>query len=207
MMSHDFRQYAELWQEQIDPEELAELQAMAKSIERTAERRRLIDLTLTLTFIGLAGLALRIYPASLQIRFTFVLIGAAMIWGFWRRHELARASRASAIDDPRVFFKKAIKNVRAEIKISTISLWLVAPALFGFYFLMSALRRLEGIELLLLELRDENRAKTVLIAVIWALSSVYFVRDNIKLREQLRRLESMRREWDEQQARDPAQGP
>jgi hypothetical protein len=202
MMSHDFRQFAELWQEQIDPEELAELQAMAKSIERTAERRRLIDLTLTLAFIGLAGLALRIYPASLQIRFGFVLIGAAMIWGFWKRHGLARASRATAIHDPRVFFEQAIKNVRTELKISTLSLWLVAPALIGFYFLMSALRRLEGMELLLLELRYENRAKTVVVVVIWALSSVYFVRDNIKLREQLRRLESMRREWDEQQARD-----
>jgi hypothetical protein len=206
MMSHDFRQYAELWQEQIDPEELAELQAMAKIIERTAARRRLIDSSLMLGFIGPVGVALWIYPASVQVRFGFVLIGVALAWGFWRRHELTRASRATAIHDPRVFFEKAIKNVRAEVRMSTISLCLAVPALIGCFSLMSALRGFAVTELILLELRGPKLAKTVLIVIILVLAAVYFVRDNIRLREQLRWLETMRREWDEQSARDLAEG-
>lgn len=202
MMSDDFRQYAELWQEQIAPEEVAQLQAMARDIERIARWKRLLDLSLALAFIGLAGLALWIYPASLQAKFGFALLAAMVMWGLWRRHQITRASRATAIHDPRVFFEKTIKNVRAEINLSTTSFCLMVPAVVFCFFLISAVRGLDVVELVRLELSSKSLTKTVFVLTIWLMALAYFVRDNIKLREQLRRLESMSREWDDHPGRD-----
>jgi len=56
------------------------------------------------------------------------------------------------------------------------------------------------------ELNGEHLTRTMILAAIWVMFIVYFVRDNIKLRQQLRRLESMQREWDEPQAPDPDAG-
>lgn len=204
MMAHDFRHYAELWQEQIDREELAELQAMGKNIEQTAGRKRLIDFSLVLIFIGLAGYVSWTYPASLRARFGFGLIIALMIWAGWKRHQLTRASRATDIHDPHVFFAQAIRNVRAELNMSTLSFYLMVPALIIGLFLMSALRALGIPELIILEVSEKSVAKTTIFAAIWVLAMLYFIRDNIKLRQQLRRLEGMSREWE---ARDPEEGP
>lgn len=197
MTSDDIPQYAELWKEQIDQEELAQLQAMGKNIERTAKWKRLLDVALAFAFIGPASFILWINPASLQTKFGLALLGAVAIGIVWRRHQITKASRATAIGDPRIFFEKTAKNVRAEISMSTISLCLGVPGFIACISLMGSLRGLSGIELLLLALSDENRVKTILILTIMALGCGYFVIDNIKLREQLRRLESMSREWDE----------
>lgn len=200
MTPDDFPQYAELWKEQIDPEELAQLQAMAKNIERTARRKRLLDLSLGFGFVGPACLILWIYPVSLLAKFGFVLLGAMVFWVVWWRHQITRASRATAIDDPRVFFEKTIKNVQSELNLSTISFFLAVPAFFGCVVLTNSLHGRDGIALFLRALRDGN-PKVILILSFVILGGVYFARDNLKLREQLRRLESMSREWDEQQLR------
>lgn len=196
MMPGDFPQYAELWQEQVDPEELAELQAMAKNIERAARRKRLLDVSLALAFIGPACLALWIYPGALRIKFGLVLCGAGALWGVWRRHEITRASRATAIHDPHVFFEKTIKNVRAEINLSTLSLCLMLPAFVVCFLLMNALRGHDGVEAFLQALHDK-KLMLISAAAILILAAIYFTRDIIKLRQQVRRLESMSREWGE----------
>lgn len=204
MMPDEFRQYAELWQDQIDPEELAQLQAMAQKIERTAWRKWLIDMALGLAVIIPMGFALWTSPASLQIKLGFVPLGAGLLWAFWRRHQITRAARATAIDDPRIFFEKAIKNVRAEINFYTISLCLALPALVSSFLLMNALHGLNGVEMLLRGLHDEHLPIIISILAVLAVASGFLVRDHIKSYEQLRRLESMSREWE---ARDADEGP
>ena len=144
MMPDDFPQYAELWQEQIDPEELAELQAMAKRIDRIARWKRLLDFSLSFGFLGLACLILWLYPASPMIEFGYALLVALCLWVAWRRHQITRAARATAIDDPRVFFEKTIKNVRAELNLSTMTFYLAPPAFILSILLISSLRGIES---------------------------------------------------------------
>lgn len=204
MMPPEFRDYAALWQEQIDPEELAGLQAMAKKIERIAWWKRLLDVLLGLGFVVPVGLILWVHPASPQTKLGYFL-GAAMVgWLVWRRHLITRAARATSVHDPHLFFEKTIKNVRAEINLSTISLALGIPAFIFSAILMGSIHGLGGIEFIRLALHEKNLRNTIFVGVILALGTVYFVWDNIKLREQLRRLENMRREWD---ARDSGEGP
>jgi hypothetical protein len=176
---------------------------MAKNIERTAKWKRLLDVSLSLSCVGVACLILWSYSASLQVKFGYFLLVAMALWLAWRRHQITRASRATAIDDPHVFFEKAIKNVRAEINLSTISIWLAPPALILSILLMKSIHGLTTMELL----RHLLHKGPAIVGTILVLITIYFVRDNIKLREQLRRLESMSREWDEAQAPDLEDGP
>ena len=201
MTPDDFPRYAELWREQVDPGELAELQAWARNIERNATRKALFDIVTGFATIGILCVILWTYPTSPQIRFGFALMVAIMVWLAWRRYEITRTSRAIAVDDPRAFFKAAIENVGAEVNLSTFSLYMLVP-FFGFMSLLVIATRRWG-ELDAVFLQDISIGKRVaLSAITVVLISIYFIRDNLKLRKQLRRLEDMRREWEEQEARD-----
>lgn len=199
-----FSDYAELWQEQTSPEELAVLQSRARTIERSASRRRLRDLALTITAVGIAALYLWHRHTSLQMKLAFAPLVLVMVWGMWRRHQITRAAWAIAVDHPCAFFETAIENARAELRLSTIacigalpffaiSLWLVKIAQgadFG-----SLLRLPYGLSV----------ASGAVLAVGF-LGYLLFLRENRKLRTQLRRLEAMRREWEDQAALDRREG-
>jgi uncharacterized membrane protein len=206
MMPREFREYAELWQDQIEPRELARVQAMAKTIERTARRKRLLEFSLGSGFIGLVCALFWIRPISPALRSVFLLLVALTIGALWRRHEITKASRATDIADPGVFFEKAIKNARVELRLSTIGLWFLPPILVFCHFLMSAVHDFRGVELIRWELNDEHFARTTILVAAWVMFIAYFMRDNIRLRQQLRRLERMHREWDEPPASDPESG-
>lgn len=207
MMPPDFRQFAELWREQIGPEELAQLQARAKTIARGAKWRWRLDFVLTAVCLGLTAMFLWINTTSPQVKLGFALLAAGAVWFAWRRRQLATASRAIAVDDPRNFFETAIKNLRAEMNLSTLSLYSMVPVLFLCYLLVSSTRRVYGIEFILMPLRERSLTRTIAVVVIFIGVGAYLVRDYIKLRRQLRRLESMRREWDDQSTRDVEDGP
>ena len=201
MTPDDFPRYAELWREQVDPDELAELQAWARNIERNATRKARFDIVTGFATIGILCVILWAYPTSPQIKFGFALIVALLTWLAWRRYEITRTSRAIAVDDPRAFFEAAIKNVRAEVNLSTVSLYLLAPFLVFMTLLMIAMRRWGEVDALILQ--DLSIGKRIVLSVVTAvLIAIYFIRDNLKLRRQLRRLQDMRREWQEQEARD-----
>lgn len=204
MTPHNFTEYAALWREQIDPKELAELQTMATKIKRTAGRKWLLDLLLALAAAGLVCLAILRYPAPPLIKLCLTLLMLGPMWCVWRRHQITRASRAIATDDPQVFFEAAIENVRAEINLSTLSAWLGIPTFIACCLLGGAASGFDHLYMTFRDLFTLASAKLTSIAVIFILIVIYLMRDNIRLREQLRRLEAMRREWDE---RDPGEEP
>ncbi|HKR25618.1 MAG TPA: hypothetical protein VJS15_10185 [Allosphingosinicella sp.] len=201
MTPDDFPQYAALWREQVDPGELAELRDWARNIERNATRRAWFDNVTGFATIGILCVVLWAYPTSPQLRFGFALILAIMTWLAWRRYEITRTSRTIAVDSPRAFFEAAIRNVAAEVYLSTVSLYLLVPFFVFMSWLVIATRRWGELDALFLQ--DISIGKRlVLSAITVVLIAIYFVRDNLKLRRQLRRLEDMRREWEEQEARD-----
>lgn len=197
MMPRTFSDYAALWREQIDPKELAELQAMAAKIKRTAGWRWTLDRVLGLVAAGMVFWAIVRYPAPPLIKLGLALLLLGPIWAVWRRHQITKASRAIATDDPQVFFDAAIENVRAEINFSVLSAWLAIPVFIACCLLGGAAY---GFDHLYMNFRDTftlASVKATSVGVIFILIALYLIRDNIKLREQLRRLEGMRREWDE----------
>ncbi|HEV2818497.1 MAG TPA: hypothetical protein VGW40_14890 [Allosphingosinicella sp.] len=175
---------------------------MASKIGRTAGRKRLLDVSLSLSFVAAASFILWKHPASLEVKFGYFSLAAVCLWLAWRRHQLTRAAQAIATDDPRVFFEKAIENVRAEINLSTASIYFAAPAGIVTILLGKLALGLTAAELLR-KLYNKAPIK-IFVGTVVLLAAIYFIRDNIRLRRQLRRLESMSREW---AARDPGEEP
>lgn len=204
MTPHNFPEYAALWREQIDPKELAELQAMATKLKRTAGWRWLFDHALALVAAGLVWLAVFRYPGPPLFKLGLVLLLPVLVWHVWRRHQITKASRAIATDDPQVFFEAAIENVRAEINLATLSAWLGALAFIVCWLLGTAAYGFDHMYMNFRSMSPLAPARLTLIAIVTILILFYLIRDNIRLREQLRRLEAMHREWDE---RDPREEP
>lgn len=204
MTPRDFTEYAALWREQIDPKELAGLQAMATKIKRSAGRRWLLDRVLAVFAIGMVCLALLRYSAPPPIKLSLVLLMVVPIWHTWKRRQITRASRAIAVDDPRIFFEAAIENIQAEIDLSNKSAWLGLPIFVISILLAAASRGFHNLYMAFLDRIVLSSAKTIFAVAIFVLGFIYLIRDNIRLREQLRRLEAMRREWEE---RDPGEEP
>jgi hypothetical protein len=69
------------------------------------------------------------------------------------------------------------------------------------FLLTNARRGWNGVEIFVESPGDERLKAIMIFIAVWAGIGAYFVRDNLKMREQLRRLESMRREWDEPSGR------
>jgi hypothetical protein len=197
MMAQDFSEYAALWREQIDPKELAELQAMATKIKRAAGRKLLAHRVLTPVVVGLACLLMLRSSAPPLVRLSLALVALMLLWYFWRRHQLTKAARAIAVDDPRLFFETAIENMRAEINLSTLSALWGMPMFVAGAVLARASRGPDNLYAELLEVFTQGYAKTILAAIVLVLGHIYLIRDNLRLRAQLRRLEAMRREWEE----------
>jgi len=195
----DFPLYAELWREQVDADELAGLRAMAGKVERTARRRRLAGAAIAGLCFGLVGFLLWVRPASLPAGLASALLAAAILRAGWHRHLAAGAARAAAIRDPRRFFEKAIGDARAQATISTIAILFLVPALIFCLMLMSAARGIDASESVRHEVSG-NPAKTAIVAAAYVLAAIYLMRANARMRAQVRRLESMSREWDELRA-------
>lgn len=207
MTRRGFPQYAKLWQEQIGQEELTQFQTMAKTIERTARWRSWIDHFLGALALGAVCALLWLNTTSLEVKLGFALLVGATTWFGWRRHEITKAARSIAVDDPRVFFDGAIRNVRAEISLSTISLTLGPPFFFVSVLLTQAADGVSGFDWIFEELTYARLVRTGAISGLFVLCAAYFVRDNIRLRGQLRRLEGMSREWEDQPGRDRKDNP
>jgi xanthosine utilization system XapX-like protein len=204
MMQHDFSEYAALWREQIDPRELAGLQSMAAKIKRSAARKWLLDCVLGIAVVGVVCEALLRWPAPPLIKLCMALLLTPVLY-FWRRErQLTKAARAIAVDDPRVFFEAAIENMRAEIKLFTLSAWLAMPAFAAFSLLLGASYGFDFLYTNLVSILTLASPKSAAIAALAVLSHIYIFRENNRRREQLRRLEAMRREWEE---RDPGGEP
>jgi hypothetical protein len=199
-MSLSFKEYIALWQEQIDEEELAELRLRTKAIVRTANRRRLRDIALLLLAVGMVCMFLWLHPTPLLTRLGFVPLVALLVGVVWRRHQITMAARAITVDHPRFFFDSAIRNARSELNLSRFDLWLGWPM---FVVTVILVKTAQGIDIVrwIRRLPHDINAFGITTLTLVVLVYLYFLREHGKMRAQLRRLEAMRREWEDQAGR------
>jgi hypothetical protein len=203
MTRSGFSELSGLWQEQVDPPEEERLRLLSRDIVRSAGRRRAIDLLLALIAIGLVTMALFLHPAPAAVRLVLAGVTGFLAWTVWMRQRLFTAARALAVCEPDAFFGAAIGNARAELRYSTLSLWGAAPAALLLFLLLLTPR--DRFELDPVAAFGAHPVRMALVLLTLLLGYVFFVRDNFRLREQLRRLEAMSTEWDAEHARDIAE--
>lgn len=203
MRRPDFPELAQLWQELIEPAEQARLDTLARAIKRTARRRWALDVLFTLLGIGSLVAALAVLrPSTLWIELGFALLAALMGWLFWKRQQIAKGANALATGEPGSFFAAAIDNARAELGLSTIVLVLFPPVYAFMLLLLCAGSGVTGIDRVASFLFVERPMRGLLHIANCLFFEALAYRACLKLRAQLRRLQQMRREWEDEEARD-----
>jgi hypothetical protein len=125
-----------------------------------------------------------------------------MIWSIWKELQFLKATRALADCPPRKFSEAAMKNLRTELRLLTICLWLNVPAGIFVILLGIATRESIGLGAAALELAGPYWRKLVAVVVSFLFVQVIFIRIRLKMCRQLRRLEAMSREWEAEEMRD-----
>lgn len=199
----DFPELAQLWREQIEPAEQATLDALARAIKRTARRRWALDVLFTLLGIGsLVWAVATLRQSTLWIELGFALLAATMVWLFWKRQRIVKGANALATGEPGSFFAAAIDNARAELGLSAIALALFPPVYAFLLVLLCAGSGVTGLDRVAGFLFVERP----MVGAVHIANCLFFealiCRAYLKLRAQLRRLEQMRREWEDEEARD-----
>lgn len=204
MTPHDLPDLARLWQEQIDPAELDELRGLATTIKRTAARRKLRDdaIGVAVFVLFLAALLAGVVKLSPGL----AIVAAPPAWGGWMRYRIAAAARALVVDEPRAFFAGAIANARAELRFSRILTWLAVPYVLLCLAVFYAAEGLTSLDLMRAEAFGQPLPKMIAFVVLNALLLAWALRATRNAHEQLRRIERMSLEWDEQMAGDGEEG-
>jgi hypothetical protein len=206
MTRRDLPDFAELWKEQVEPAELAELKALATTIRRTAKRRKQLDNAMGLLCLGLVPLLLLVHPAPLWTKLGFIaFMGAPMAWAGWMRYRLADAARALVADHPSTFFEAAIENARAERNFYMIATAVTTPILVAGILLFYAANGVTSLDLIREDVFERRFVKTMVYGGIYIVAFAFILHANLKRHRQVRRLQAMRREWQEQEARDLAE--
>lgn len=197
MTRDEFPDLAELWKEQADPAEQANLQALARQIKGQARGRRTFDFVAGAVAAGMILAALA-WPASTVLRIALVLSILTVAVLVWRRQRIAAAALAMDVSEPRAFLAAAVKNAHAEVKFSTVRLFGTAPIL-GLWAFLIFTKAEPGF---LVPAEWAGLVKLVLvipgIAILYGVEILRIRR----LRLRLRRLRAMARECDEEDSRD-----
>lgn len=206
MTRPDFQELTRLWQEQIDRHEQAALNTLANEIERTARRRGAQDVLFTIAGLGAVVFAVvMLRPSTLPLWLGFAAMAAVMLWLMWRRHRIVQGARRLASGEPGTFFAAAVENARAELSLSRFGLWLMPPGYAAMLVLLTVCDGVTGIGPIARFLFVRNAWMTLVQVAILAVLMAIFIRLDLKLSAQLRRLEQMKREWEEEEVRDQAE--
>lgn len=199
MKRADFPELAQLWQEQIDPAEQARLDSLAREIKRTARRRGALDILLTIGGVGSLVFALMyVRRSTLPIKLGFAVLAAMMVLFLWRRRYIVKGANALASGEPDTFFAAAIANARAELNLSGLGIVLGLPCYVFLIVLLGAADGVTGLDRVAHLLFVEQPVVGALHIANCLFFFALALRAHFKLRAQLRRLEQMRREWEDE---------
>ncbi len=203
MTGIDLEEYAALWQAEPTAEEEREFQALADGASRRAQFVQYAEHGLALLLLVAVLIAVVMAPAPATIAIGVLSI-AALTWSSWRRHLLTQIALLVETSDRGRIVADAMIAARANLRRSTLGLWLYVPGIllgallthsfnqggdlsdFTDVFLRGALVWPEGFAILFLLL----------------VLGLQLVRTNIGFRKELQRLESLQADYREEAKRD-----
>jgi hypothetical protein len=203
MTGIDLEEYAALWQAEPTAAEEREFQAIAEGASRRAQFIQYAEHGLALLLLVAVVIAVVMAPAPATIAIGLLSI-AALAWSSWRRHLLTQIALLVETSDRSRIVADAMVAARANLRRSTLGLWLFVPGIllgallthsfnqggdlgdFADAFLGGALRWPEG------------------YAILFLVAALGFqlVRTNFGFRKELQRLESLQEDYREEAKRD-----
>jgi hypothetical protein len=203
MTDPELRELAELWQ-QPDSAETEKFQALARRARRRGRWLGYADWALAVVLVGGSLFALLASPGRLT---TIAAVGLliATIWLTWQRRRLRQMARTLDTTDRRGFIASSVRSARANRRRVALSIIALPPLVL--LALLSKMSFRQGGDasdpgrfLLAWAQSPRGMISMAIFALIIALS----VRSLLRIRKELRHLETLRRAYEEE---DQASGP
>lgn len=193
---------AALWREEPDGPERAEIERFACKVRRQGRLLACADIGLTVLLIGGAALAALATPSPLLLAGA-LLLAAATLWLTWQRRVNREIASGLDAGDGTSFVAARIRLTRGNLRRNALTL-ASFPVFVPAVVLFKATWRTGG---------DPHAAAAVVLAwagsarglvtvAVLALLMAYFLRARRHHRTELRRLEDLRRSYEEEGRRD-----
>lgn len=194
---------ASLWQREPDAEETRLFAEMARSTGRRAWLLDKVEFGTSLVLSIAIFVFLLLNGTLISIAIGAVII-AAIAWSTWQRHRLMRQSGRFDERSRQAFLDSAVGSAKAAVRRSTIGTALLIPG-----FALGTMLKYSAIEGTLrgyldAEVSTWSNAHGWLSHGLVFAALIYFVSVNLKLRRQLERVETLRREYVEELKLDGA---
>lgn len=202
MNKHEVDEFATLWIEP-DPAE----QEVFKSLARKARRKgRLLAYVDAAQAVLLVAPLLTVFmtPHPIMIALAVPLL-VATAWLIWTRRRLRQMTATLNTSDPVAFLESSVRNATANLRRLNLSLTLTLPFILTAVLFKGSQRSGGSLDHLPVGIWTWGSSPRGLVALaIVALFTAGLVRSRRRTQEELRRLELLRLDYEEERRRDEA---
>jgi len=197
MTDPELQDLAELWQ-QPDAAEAEKFQLLARRARRRGRFLGYADWALALVLVGGSLFALLASHGPLT---TFAAVGllVATIWLTWQRRRLRQMASTLDTADRQAFIASSVRSARANLRRVTLSIIALPPLVILALLSKMAFRRggyVSDPGPILLAWAQSTRGMISL--AIFALIIAWSLRSALRIKKELRHLESLRRAYEEE---------
>jgi hypothetical protein len=201
MREPGYDDFADLWQDPADEQQEA-FEALARKARRQGRLMGYADLALAVLIVGgmLLGIFMTPHPAMIGVG--LALIGATL-WVTWKRRQLRQMATTLNAAGRAAFLESSIRITTANLRRVTLSLaWLPLAIVGGLTarFIFRSGGHLEHPLTSVSEWASSPRGMAAL--TIFALIFISSLRSRTRLRAELRRLEQLRSDYEEEYANE-----
>ena len=202
----DVEEFEALWQGGVDPEEQATLEAMARVARRRGRFLAYADTALAILIVGgsIFGALIARGPVMMAAA---VLVLIVTLWLTWRRRTLRQMAATLNTSDRQAFIESSIRNAYANLRRNTLSL-AVFPFVVPAALTWKVSRRYEGeIPHPLTVVSEWGQSTRGMITLfLMSLLVIFMIRSRQKIKSELRRLQELRRVYEDEAEREEAAG-
>ena len=202
----DVHEFEALWQGGLDPDEQARLEAMARVARRRGRLLAYADLALAVLIIGgsIFGTLIARGPVTMGAA---VLVLIVTVWLTWRRRAIRQMAATLNTSDRQAFLESSVRNAYANLRRNTLSLAvfpLIIPAALTWKV---SLRTGGSIPNPMTVLSDWAQSPRGIITLfLMTLFIAFMIRSRRKIRGELRRLQELRRAYEDEAKRETQAG-
>lgn len=202
MTGPDLDDLAELWQGDPDPAEQARMEALAAKARRRGRLYDYIEYIVGIALVAIFVAGALVVASPVTIAFAVPLM-IGVTWLTWRRRALRQMALTLSSSDRGAFIESSLSNARANLRRNTIGLAaipLLVPMALAFKVSVRTGGGPDEVWNAFVEWAHTPRAAitVVLLAIMGGLT----LRSRRKIRREIRRLESLRLGYAQEDERD-----
>lgn len=196
MTDPELKDLAELWR-QPDPAETEKFQAMARRARRRGRWLGYADWGLAVLLVGGSLFALLASPGPLFTGAAVLLLVATILLT-WQRRKLRQMASSLDTADRQAFIASSVKSARANLRRVTLSVLALPPFVVAALLTRISMRPGPAADPAQALLDWAQSTRGMISLAVFALIIALSLRSILRIRAELRRLEALRRAYEEE---------